>query len=51
MLAVALDFGFPFGVGVVAIFAAILFVLWNYTLALRVGALLIVSHVDFPFVL
>lgn len=49
VLAVALDLGFLFGVGVVAIFAAILFVLWNYTLAHRVGALLVVSHVDFPF--
>src|SRR5664280_3917430 len=50
VLAVALDFDFLFAVRVLAIVAAIFFVLRNYTLALRIPALLVlISHGHFPF--
>ena len=50
VLAVALDFDFLFAVCVFAIVAAIFFVLRNYTLALRIPALLVlISHGHFPF--
>ena len=52
VLAIALDFDFLFALRVSAVVAAILLVLRNYTLALRVAALLVlVSHGHFPFFL